>query len=420
MKHRIQNFDELNTSPLRSDALAIAEAAYAAIDTETAIKAKLSVSGTSLKAGDRTYDLSKYKRIRVIGFGKASATAAGAVESLLHTWLTDGAVIDVRSGPSSIINMSQGAHPRPTQVNVVLTEHIVEMAKDSSQDDLVVIIVSGGGSSLLCYPAQECDQAARLYDDLLKTGATIEEMNTIRKHISNVKGGWLAKHLHPADVIGLIFCDIPGDHYEEVASGPTYLDRTTVADAQRVLDTYGLSGYTLNETPKDEVLFEHVYNVPILSNTIAVQAMEEAARNLGYAVVTIGTALYDPPRELVQCMHESASAKTAVLGAGESSLVVTKKGGTGGRCQYMALEALRILPENELLLPLASDGIDNSDAAGAFADAQVMQKARQLSLSIEERLADYDTYSFFKASGALLYTGQTGANVSDLFILLRS
>ena len=420
MTHRIQNFDALNTSPLRADALTIAEAAYAAINTDAALRSKISFEGTTLIVDGRSYDLSWFRRIRVIGFGKVSCAAATTIESLLRGHITSGVVIDVRPGVCDVIEVTQGTHPKPSEANVAVSKRVVDMAQDSDERDLVIVIVSGGGSSLLCWPLEECMLSMRLYDDLVKTGATIEEMNTVRKHISEVKGGGLAKMLHPATVVGLVFCDVPGDRYEEVASGPTYLDKTTVDDARAVLLKYHLTDYPVHETPKDPRLFERVHNVPIVSNSTALDAMENTAKALGYAVARVGSDLFDTPPQLVERLFSAAAPKTAVIGAGEPSLTVTRKGSKGGRCQYVALQALERVAQGDVLVAFASDGIDNSEAAGAIADTSVHTEAQEKNLSITERLADYDTYEFFETTKALIFTGKTDSNVSDLFLLIRS
>ena len=334
MSHRITNFDELNTGALREKALTIAESAYAAIDTDAAIRAKISFAGTTLVVDGRSYDLSWFRRIRVIGFGKVSCAAAVTIESLLRGHITSGVVIDVRPGVCDVIEIAQGSHPKPSAENLAVSKRVVDMAQDSDERDLVIVIVSGGGSSLLCWPAEECTLSMRLYDDLLKTGATIEEMNTVRKHISDVKGGGLAKMLHPATVVGLVFCDVPGDHFEEVASGATYMDKTTVDDARAVLEKYRLSGYAVHETPKDPKFLERVHNVPIVSNSTALDAMEKKASELGFSVVRVGSDLFDTPPQLIERLFTPLKEKTAVIGAGEPSLTITHKGGKGGRCQY--------------------------------------------------------------------------------------
>lgn len=417
---RIKNAETLATTPLRRDALAIAEAAFESIDTETVIRARLAYSGSVLTVDDATYDLNSYKRIMVLGFGKASCKAVQTIEQLLRERITKGVAIDVHAGVCNVVEVVQGSHPRPSAGNVEVSERMVAMAREAAADDLVIVVVSGGGSSLLCWPADECDQGARLYDDAKRVGMTIEDTNTVRRHISSVKGGGLAAILYPATVIGLVFCDVPGDHFEDVASGPTYYDASTIADAQAILERYQLTGYTLVETPKDKTLFDRVRNLHMVSNTLALTGMAAAAARLGYRVVNAGSALYDEPADLIRKMRAEAGAKLAVIAGGESRLVVARQGGKGGRCQFIALAALSQLADDELMLPFASDGIDNSDTAGAIADKETRDKLAAKGISVPAALESFDTYHPLEASGDMLMTGQTDANVSDLYIFLRA
>ncbi len=423
MTHIIKNFDALATTPLRRDALAIAEAAYAAIDTDAVLRGALALDGDTLVAGGFRYDLAQYDRVRVIGFGKASCKAVQTIESILKERIAGGIAIDIHPGTCDIVTIEAGTHPAPSPGNVAASERIVAMAQDASDRVLYLVVISGGGSSLFCYPYDECDQGARLYEDFKKTPATIEEMNTVRKHISQVKGGGLAAMLAPASVLGLVFCDVPGDHFEEVASGPTYLDATTVADAQRVLDKYGLTGYALGETPKDPTLFRSVRNIPVISNTRALDAMSAKARELGYEPHIIGNALYDETAQLAQKMRAALAPtkkeKSAVIAGGEPRLGVDKEGGKGGRHQYTALRALETIGEAEILIAFASDGRDNCDVAGGIADRETLRKARAQGLSTLVALESFDTYTFFEKTGDLVMTGPTDANVSDLFVMLR-
>jgi len=417
MTRVITNFDMLATTPARRDVLAVAEAGYGAIDTEAAMRRTLTLQESILRVGSESFDLKNFDRIKVLGFGKASCRAVQTIESILRSRITEGIAIDVRPGTCEIVSVSEGTHPHPSVRNVELTRGVVHMAK-STERDLVLVAVSGGGSSLLCWPLSECEQGMRLYDDVVRVGATIEEINTIRKHLSEVKGGGLASMLFPATVIGLVFCDIPGDDFANVASGPTYYDESTREDAQKILDNYGLLGYTLTETPKDKKYFDRVHNVAVVSNTSALDAMEEKARLLGYEVARAGAGIYDTPAELVARMR-AVSGKRMCVAAGEPRLVVTKQGGKGGRCQYAALEALISIAEDEVFLAFASDGIDNSDSAGAIVDSSSKVRVEEAHRSVQESLESFNTYDVLDAAGDLLFTGDTESNVSDLFIHLR-
>lgn len=419
MSGRIANADALARTPLRRDALSIVEAAYAAIDTDAVVRRKLRCEGDTLIVDGAPYDLASFERVRLLGFGKASCRAIQTVEEILRERLSDGAAIDVRGAVCGVVDVAQGTHPRPSPGNVAASGRIVKIAEDSGERDLVIVVVSGGGSSLLCWPMDECDQGARLYEDAARAGLTIGETNLVRRHISEVKGGGLAAMLYPATVIGLVFCDVPGDGFSDVASGPTYFDPTAAADAGALLARHGLSGYDLRETPKEEKIFEKVRNVPMISNTDALAAMRQEAQRLGYAVKDLGEAHYEEPAPLAALILDALEENVAVVAGGETRLEVSRAGGKGGRCQYLALEALKRLGPDDLFLPFASDGIDNCDAAGVIADAQTFASAQEQNLSIDERLASFDTYDFFEKTHSLVMTGVTEANVSDLYLALR-
>ena len=419
MTRRIRNFDALNSTPMREDILTIAEAAYAAIDTEKIVREVLTVSKQALSVGGTMYDLSRFARVRIIGFGKVSCKAVRTIESVLEGRVSDGIAIDIQTGICDIVDIAVGTHPYPSPQNVSATERVVALSKDSSEKDLVIVVVSGGGSSLLCYPYDECEQSVRLYDDFKRVGASISEMNLVRRHISGVKGGGLAALLYPATVVGLVFSDIAGGAAADVASGPTYFDPTTVQDAQAVLDRHGFSGYALRETPKDPTRFTRVQNVEVVSNVKAIEGMTLAASAMKYRVVHAGAGLYDDPSVLVEKMYRESGPGVAVVAGGEPSLKVITEGGVGGRCAHTALHALKRVSEGEVFLAFASDGCDNSDAAGAIADLVARDGARERALSIENALARFDSYTFFKQSGGPLVTGPTGSNVSDLFVLLN-
>lgn len=420
MTHRINNFDELAVSEARRDALTIVEAAYSAIDTESVIRARVVLDGTTFAVGNRSFDLSMFEHIRILGFGKASCKAVQTIEQILKGHVAEGLAIDVHSGVCDVVEVVQGAHPHPTRANVAISQRLVGMAESSSERDLVVVVVSGGGSSLLCYPLDECEQSARLFDDMTRVGGTIMEMNMVRKHISSVKGGGLAGILYPAQVVAFVFCDIPGDHFADVASGPTYYDTSTVSDAQAVLDKYHLAGYTLQETPKDQKVFEKVYNVEIVSNTLALSGMASSAAALGYRVVNAGAALYDTPAELVERMMKELGDKTAVIAGGEPRLEVTKKGGKGGRDSYAALEAISRITDRDVFIAFASDGIDNSGSAGAIADELTRKKMQEKNINTQAALESFDSFTPFEQTGDLLLAGSTDSNVSDLFVCIRT
>lgn len=421
MKNWIKNFTELATTENRRLVLDIAAAGLDSIDTEPVVLNSLKLSGNILSILGEDFDLAKFKKIKVVGFGKASCAAAVALEKILGPKITEGAVIGLSKANCERIETFAGTHPKPSETNIEAGQKIFEIAKYSSEEDLIIALVSGGGSALLCHSKAECRQNIALYDGFLKSGGTIEEINVIRKHLSILKGGWLAKIAYPATVIGLIFSDIPGDFFENVSSGPTYKDGSTIADVERIIKKYNLGKFKLLETPKDDKYFEKVHNFVLISNEIALEAMVKKSEELGMRAKIISTEMYDEVETTLSKIFSAKASNTVVLSAGESKLEIKKSGGSGGRNSYMSLKAIErgFIDEHSIFLPLASDGIDNSDAAGAIADFETIEKIKKSKLDVKDYLERFDSYSIFKKSGDLVMTGPTGANVSDLMILLN-
>ena len=418
-KSYITNREQIEITPERKLVLDVAEAGLNAIDTDTVIREFVKLDGNALTVKDQTFDLSKYKRVLVLGFGKASGKAAATLDAILGDRITDGVVISLKKTECNHIKTFVGTHPLPSLENLQVAEQMAELIKNVSADDLVICLVSGGGSALLTWTKEECDQGIKLYNNFLKTGEEIKILNTVRKHISQVKGGGLAKMLYPATVIGLIFSDVCGHHTNFVDSGPTFKDESTIADAQAIIDKYRLGKFELNETPKEDKYFANVHNITLVSNVTALHAMKDAAEKLGHPAVIISSELYNPPHETMRIMLDAAQAGTVVLGGSEIKLTVTKSGGRGGRNTYLATFALLHLTHQDTFAAVASDGLDNSDCAGAIVDASTKQAA-QNKIQITDYLENYDGYSLFEKTGhELIFTGPTEANVSDYLILYR-
>lgn len=417
----IKNFTELAETENRKLALEIAEAGYDAIDTEKVLIKAVSVENNFLKVQEKIFDLSLFKRIKVVGFGKASSIAAFTLEKILGDKIAQGATIGLHKIQCKIIDTFAGTHPRPSEENIFASKKIYDITEEANEEDLIIVIVSGGGSALLCYPESECVQGRELYDSFLKSGKTVIEINTVRKHLSLLKGGGLAKVAYPATVIGLIFSDVPGDNFENVASGPTYKDQTTVADAQKIIEQYDLGNFDLMETPKEDKYFEKVFNFVLVSNETAVLAMKEKSEKLGFEVNIISSELYDTVDVSLEKIFGAQKDNTIVLAAGEPKLEVSKKGGRGGRNLFMGLKAIASgkISENSVFISFASDGMDNSDAAGAIVDSETIIKIKKLNINIEDGLANFDAYSSFEKTKDLILTGPTGANVSDLMMLFN-
>ncbi len=420
MKNWIKNFEDLATTEDRKIALQIVEAGLSAIDTEEIISKSLQLDGDNLTIAGEKFDLSKFKRVKVVGFGKASMQIAKALEGILGSKITSGAVVGLQTVSLDHIESFAGTHPVPSKGNLIAGEKIYKILKDGSEEDLVIVLVSGGGSALLCYPESECVDGARLYNTFLAAGKTIKEINTVRKHLSMLKGGGLAKLAYPATVVGLIFSDVPGDDFAQVASGPTYKDASTVDMARQIISENNLGNFDLIETPKDDKYFEKVHNFVLVSNTTALEAMRERAEELGLKTKTISHDLYDEINVVIRKIFSSKETDSVILAGGEPSIKVKDQKGQGGRNLHMALEVVgkRIIDSDSVFISFASDGMDNSDMAGAIVDKTTMDKVSALHLDAEDYLRRFDSYGFFKQTGDMLQTGPTDSNVSDLMLLL--
>jgi glycerate 2-kinase len=423
----IKNFEQLATSPLRRQALIIAESGYAAINTKNAVENNFLFDNKTqlLNVYGQIFDLSRFKRIICVGFGKAALEAVATIQNTLKDRISCGYVIDLKDGVLGNITCKIGTHPYPTLVNVQATKELMTMLEESGEKDLVICVVSGGGSALLCYPHDmSCETETAIISALTVKGATIQELNTVRKHISEVKGGRLAKIIYPATCISLIFSDVPGDDLGMVASGPTVKDETDNRLAQEILTKYNtlelcqMPSCKLLETPKEDKYFERIHNILFVSGQTAMAAMREKAEDLGFDVKVLTPAFTGEARVLGPEIVLQNKPGQCLLGSGESTVKIIGIG-KGGRNQEMALAALPKLTENQVLLCLASDGHDNNEAAGAVVDESVLIKAETLMLESKTYLDNNDSFSFFEATGDLIFTGLTEANISDFFVCVK-
>ncbi len=427
INHIIKNFDHLATNPLRRQALLIAEAGLKAIDTKAAVRRLVKYNNQKeiLEVAGKKYALMDYERVMCVGFGKAAFDAVSEIQVSLADKIKCGFVIDLKEGSLGNIVCKVGTHPYPTKVNIEATKELMAMLSNCSEKDLVLCVVSGGGSALLCSPHDmSCEQEVAIIAALTVKGATIQEINTVRKHISTIKGGQLAKLMYPATVISLIFSDVPGDDLSLIASGPTVLDKSKVQDAGDILKKYdaleavGMHSCRLIETPKEQKYFEKVHNILAVSPRQALSAMKDEAEQIGFDVEIFSQNFQGLAKELGPQIVSASKSRMALIGAGESTVQITGHG-VGGRNQEMALAAIPNLSENQVLVCVASDGHDNTDAAGAIADSSSSLRAKALGLDVSHYLENNDSFHFFEQLGDQLITGQTGANVSDFFICLK-
>ncbi|MBI4550965.1 MAG: glycerate kinase [Candidatus Latescibacteria bacterium] len=435
---------------LRDAALDIFRHALAAVDPAEAVHRAVVRDIDRLQVHDRAYDLSRGGRVFVVGTGKAGALMAQAVEEVMGDRLTGG-VVNVKDGhvaPVRRVSLNEAGHPLPDEAGVRGAREIVRLLSGLEPDDLVFCVISGGGSALLPLPVDGITLAEKqtVTQLLLDCGATIHEINAVRKHISRVKGGQLARLAAPASVISLILSDVIGDRLDVIASGPTVPDTSTFVDCQRIIDRYdlrarlpaavaahldaGLAGH-IPETPKPgDPVFDRVQNVLVATNLLALRAAQERAEALGLRTIILSSGLEGETREVATVY--SAMAKeirssgnpipppACVIAGGETTVTI-RGTGKGGRNQEFVLAAARGIAglDGVVVFSAGTDGTDGpTDAAGAVADGTTIRRAAAHGLDAERMLAANDSYHFFQPLGDLVITGPTQTNVMDLRLLL--
>jgi len=430
MNRKIRNFDALAVTEERRHVLELLEYGLQSIDTQAAVKRNVSFDGRILTIAGGSYTIADIKRIFVLGIGKCALEAVQALEDVLGDQIYGGVMVDVHDGKlrTGKIQTFVGDHPFPSERNVSATKAIIDLLKGTEEKDLVIIVVSGGGSSLLCQPENlTCFDERKIDECLFRAGAPIQKINTVRKHLSLAKGGYLAKYAYPARVMSLIFSDLPGDDIQFIASGPTVRDTTTIDDARNVLNEYqvfsscSFAGDGLIETPKEEKYFERVKNVVIVSNRIALQVMKEVAERKGAKAKINSYDFSGHARHVGAGVVDAlkiAPPDTFLLYGGEST-VVLKAGGKGGRNREVSLSALRFASDHDVIISLASDGRDNTEFAGGICDIITKQKAIRFGLNPREYLDRNDSFNFFVKTGDYIDTGDTGSNISDLIVGVR-
>lgn len=403
-----------------------------------------------LRIVGKTYDLNQVGKLFVIGFGKAGGSMASAVEDLLGSRI-DEELILVKAGHQTPLKQGvclEGAHPVLEEVNLRNTSQLLALLETAQEGDLVLCLISGGGSALLERPAQglSLEDLRHTTEVLLRAGAPIQDINTIRKHLSEVKGGQLLRHLGGAQVVSLILSDIVGSPLDQIASGPTVADPTIFQDALGVVDRLSLRdqlpaavvGHLVNgslglvpETPKPgDVRWDRVQNVVVADNAQACDAAELRARALGYRTILWSTQLQGEVRTLAREWaqlarttvhhHQGRPGPTCILAGGEPTVTVTGTG-LGGRNQELALAVALELQDSldYVFLSAGTDGTDGpTDAAGAIADTGTLFRAQALGLDAGAFLANNDSHRFFRLLDDLVVTGPTLTNVNDLMVLI--
>jgi glycerate 2-kinase len=443
----------IRNSPCEETVLAIQHAALAAVEPGAAVRNHVQRQGDRLIVEGCTYDLATVERLWVVGGGKAATAMATALYTILGDRLTGGLVVtkyghanpDLDMGPVEVV---EAGHPLPDGAGVRGTRRMAELLTRTTERDLVLAVISGGGSALMTLPAEGLTLAdlQETTNLLLRCGATIVELNAVRKHLSQIKGGGLARLAAPAPVVSLILSDVVGDPLDAIASGPLSPDPTTYAGAWAVLNGYdlleripptvanylqaGLDG-AIAETPKPgSPIFQGVQNVIVGSNRLAAEAAVEAACACGLNALLLSTFVEGEARQVARVAgalarelvsYDRPVVRPACLVWGGETTVTVCGRGLGGRNQELALAAAMALDglPDVLLVALGTDGTDGpTDAAGAIATGETLGRARSLDLDPAAYLADNDAYHFFDALGDLIRTGPTGTNVNDLLFIL--
>jgi glycerate-2-kinase len=455
IKNEGQLLDNAKTPELRRARgilIEVVKKAIASADPSAAMRRLLRKDEARLRVGGQEFDLSKAGKIVVVGGGKASGKMAEVLEEIIGDRITGG-VVNVLEGTASEhrlrrVKLIEAGHPFPTEASVKGAEEMMDIVSGLGPKDIVICLLSGGGSALITLPAEgiSLGELRDTTELLLKSGASIQEVNAVRKHLSRIKGGQLAKAAYPAKVITLLISDVVGDRLDAIASGPTYPDSTTYSDALAVIKKYGLTEKVprnvlnhlklgavgeVSETPKPgEKYFLNTHHEIIASNADAVRAAAEVGKSHGLNVSMLTTTMQGEAREVGT--HLAAIAKKvadaskpvsrpALLISGGETTVTVKGKGTGGRNQELVLAAAIEISdlENVAVAAFSTDGIDGpTDAAGAIADSFTAERAKHLKLDPLDYLERNDSYSFFKELGDLLVTGPTGTNVADIACLI--
>jgi hydroxypyruvate reductase len=440
----------LITSPIGHIVSSILLKAIDAVNPEKAVAQFLHREESKLYIGKKSYEINQIGRIFLIGFGKASVPMGYAAINTLGGYLDSGILITKKYNNSTVLGIPviEGSHPIPDQRSTDASRRIIQLLSSTKENDLVICLISGGGSSLMTLPVEgiTLDQTQALTKTLLECGATINEINCLRKHISQVKGGQLARFATPANIATLILSDVVNDPIDVIASGPTAPDPTTYHDAIGILEKYeivnkipyqirqhlnlGKKG-EIPETPKpDDPIFLKVENNIVGNNFLAAKAAVSMAKQYGFNTMLLTTSLQGEAsaagKMIAAVAQQIASTgdpiqRPACIIMGGETTVTIRGNGQGGRNQELALGAVSDIDgiENTILITLATDGDDGpTDAAGAVVTGETKKRALAFGLNPIDFLRKNNSYEFFNPLNDLLKPGLTGTNVNDLTLLI--
>jgi hydroxypyruvate reductase len=438
----IRDRDTLGGTRARELVLDCVERGIEAADPVRAIERALSLEGDRLIVGEASYDFDEFEECIVLGGGNAGGRMASALEGVLGDRIDRGAVVTDAPEETDRIDVLPGDHPVPSERGVESTRRMLELADGAGEKTLVLVVVSGGGSALMPAPAEGVSLEAlqEVTEALLASGATIDEINAVRKHCSAIKGGRLARRAAPATVVSLIVSDVVGNDLSTIASGPTAPDGTTFADARAVLSRYGVDPPEqiadrlergergeVEETPKPgDPAFDRVENRVLADGFTPLAAVRDLAHDRGYEPLLLSSRVRGEAREAAKT-HAAVAEEVretgnpvdapAVICSGGETTVTLRGEGTGGPNQEFALSAAIELQGTEgiALASVDTDGIDGAtEAAGAVVDGDTVSDVE----AARDALEDNDAYPFLDARDAIVETGPTGTNVNDLRVIV--
>ncbi|RKY84904.1 glycerate kinase [candidate division KSB1 bacterium] len=441
--------EESSQETLRNKAEKIFRYALSSVDAKKLLKEKITVKNSILNVDNFfEIELDKFNKIIVLGSGKASVPMAYAIEDILKDRISYGLVVTKYGYGSRLskLEVVEAGHPVPDKKGVEATEKIIEILKKCGKDDLVIYLLSGGTSALLCAPEDKISlkDKQKITELLLNSGANIKEINTVRKHLSKVKGGKLGRYAHPARVINLILSDTIGDDISITGSGPFVYDKTGSSDVEFILKKYNifdkLSDYMKKfieerkgETVKPESkALNNCKHYVIGNNTIALENAGIKAEEYGFNSMILTSLMEGEAREVAKItagiakeilFYNRPVKKPACVLCGGETTVTIRGSGKGGRCQEFALvSALEISGlKNVVVLCGGTDGTDGpTDAAGAIVDSFTVERGLKKGLVAEKHLKNNDSYNFFSRTGELIFTGPTNTNIMDIVIILVS
>lgn len=435
---------------MRQDAIRIFNQGLKAVDPKTCIKRHCRINSHFLTVKDRQFDLDQFDAIWVLGAGKAAASMGAAIEEILGDRIAQGLVIVKYDHVEQLnhIKIVEAGHPIPDENGLTGSRQLLDMTEKADEKTLVINLISGGGSALMALPADglSLTDKQEITQVLLQCGATIHEINTIRKHLSGIKGGRLAASVYPATMICLALSDVVGDDLDIISSGPGVGDPSTFDSCLDIIKKYGIEAQVpenvfsylekgtkglVPETPKPgDDIFRKVYHTIVASNLEALLSSEQMAGELGYQTLVL-SALIEGETKDVAGVHTAIARQVKMSGhplktpacilSGGETTVTLHGNGKGGRNQEFALACVNTIQgiEHIVVLSGGTDGTDGpTDAAGAVVDHTTFQRAVNAGLSPEAYLTDNNAYPFFDRTGDLIKTGATKTNVMDLRIIL--